>query len=151
MFTVIKNPGCIKLPGTWFGCVSQFQHRVVARREERFPNAPAILRARELSIRQHMILFIVPYAEIYISHVSFQFDDASIPLISYYVNRFCRIFFKLIFPGPFCQYRTDLLDDHYHHNKQRNGRPQHIALISVITVLKCNGTQTTTAYHSGHR
>ena len=33
-----------------------------------------------------------PYAEIYISHVSFQFDDASISLISYYVNRFCMYF-----------------------------------------------------------
>ena len=66
--------------------VSKHQHRF-ARRELSELIAVAILRARELSIRQHIMLFTVLVIELYIFHASFRVDGVSISVLTYYVNR----------------------------------------------------------------
>ena len=49
--------------------------------------AVAILCARELSIRQHIMLFVVIVIWLYIVHASFRVDGESITVLTYYVNR----------------------------------------------------------------
>ena len=49
--------------------------------------AVAILRARELSIRQHIMLFVVIVIWLCIVHASFRVDGVSISVLTYYVNR----------------------------------------------------------------
>ena len=55
--------------------------------------AVAILRARELSIRQHIMLLTVNVIELYIFHASFRVDGESISVLTYYVNRFLKNIF----------------------------------------------------------
>ena len=55
--------------------------------------AVAILRARELSIRQHIMLLTVTVIELYIFHASFRVDGESISVLTYYVNRFLKNIF----------------------------------------------------------
>ena len=72
-------------------CLSKHQHRI-ARREASLLIAVAILRARELSIRQHIMLLTVTLIELYIFHASFRVDGESISVLTYYVNRFLKVF-----------------------------------------------------------
>ena len=72
---------------------SKHQHRF-ARREASVLIAVAILCARELSIRQHIMLFTVLVIELYIVHASFRVDGESITVLTYYVNRLFEIFTK---------------------------------------------------------
>lgn len=56
--------------------------------------AVAILCARELSIRQHIMLFVVIVIRLYIVHASFRVDGVSISVLTYYVNRLFDYFSK---------------------------------------------------------
>ena len=58
--------------------------------------AVAILCARELSIRQHIMLFVVIVIWLYIVHASFRVDGESITVLTYYVNRLFEYFSKLL-------------------------------------------------------
>ena len=80
-------PGSSDLTPGHMAClhVSKHQHRF-ARREASLLIAVAILRARELSIRQHIMLFTV-LVVLYIFHASFRVDGVSISVLTYYVNR----------------------------------------------------------------
>ena len=81
-------PGSSDLTPGHMACfhVSKHQHRF-ARRELSQLIAVAILRARELSIRQHIMLFTVLVIWLYIFHASFRVDGVSISVLTYYVNR----------------------------------------------------------------
>lgn len=78
-------------------CLSKHQHRI-ARREASLLIAVAILRARELSIRQHIMLLTVTLIELYIFHASFRVDGESISVLTYYVNRFLKYFLYFFKP-----------------------------------------------------
>ena len=97
MFGAKKKPGSSDLTPGHMAClhVLVHQHRF-ARREQSLLIAVAILRARELSIRQHIMLFTVIVIELYIFHASFRVDVASIIILTYYVNRLFDILFWFI-------------------------------------------------------
>ncbi len=87
-----KSPEVYLTPGHMAClCLSKHQHRI-ARREASLIIAVAILRARELSIRQHIMLLTVILIELYIFHASFRVDGESISVLTYYVNRFLKYF-----------------------------------------------------------
>ncbi len=119
--------------------------------------AVAILRARELSIRQHIMLLTVTVIELYIVHASFRVDGESISVLTYYVNRFLKYFlyffkplYLLCFPCLLGQPDADLLNEHYHDYEKCDRRPKNIFLVTVITVLKCYRAESAATYYAGH-
>ena len=91
-FPELKKPGSkVHTPGQMAQMVQTDQLPVLWGRRIKKPNAPAMVYAREKSIRQHIPAFCVAFANRNILHSPFRFLAAILIAFTYYVNRHYRI------------------------------------------------------------